>query len=671
MLLALLACTPKTPIADPKLSAPPEGLDHAQLPLVRAAPGAAKIYVEATLPDGRKGIFLVDTGASVTAIDQEVADRLGLVVDDPMGVIQGFGGQTAWRRSELPYVELGGVIVPNIEVAVGLPGVPEYTGAIEVDGIFGNNVWSDFVVALDYPADLLEIGRPGTIEVPATAVPMVFDGSHIHTIVRLVAEGADGEEIARDLLLEVDTGARRILLSGATGDGLGDIATEGEEPIFGLGASEKMPVSAFYRQTRHVDLVRAELGGVSIDDPGHATWINYDASLPVGPDLLGLVGHHVLADHRAVFDYPNGRFALTESIHEPRQLDGHQLMLDRELEDNGDDPDRALLRARYRAALEDVEGALGEVDVYLGEHADDLDATVLRARLLRYDGDLAGYADIVAGLDPGDLVDQGEIVATVNGLLLEDRNQDAVDLATAAVALRPDDSAAHVASADALLNVGNAAGARTAIANAARLEENPDAYLKRRARIALAEEDVFAALAHLRTRLALYPSDGEALWFYAMLVAEREELDAAATFERDAAAAMRRLHRESRPLDFLMASLALVGADVEGLHDEGVERDCQPIEEGPSQDNCLAWYAAMSGLRDDDSLALIESAVAEEANRSDFLDTLAMVHLARGEHQEAADAALLAARITPDRFYHLWQAERIAALAAGAAEPTE
>lgn len=670
MLLALLACTPKAPLAEPALAPPPEGLDFAQLPLIRAAPGAAKIYVEATLQDGSTGLFLVDTGASVTAIDQETADRLGLVTDDPVGVIQGFGGQAAWHRAELDYLSLGGVVVQDVEVAVGLPGVPRYTGAIEVDGILGNNVWGNFVVAVDYPGDMLEIGVPGTVEIPESAVPMAFDGSHVHTLVRLVSADETGHESARDLLLEIDTGARRILLSGVSGSGLEAIATEGEEPIFGLGASEKMPVSAFYRQTRHVNLVRAELGGTVLEDPGHATWINYQDDMPIGPVLAGLVGHHLLAEHRVVFDYPGGRFAMTDSILEPKQVDGHQFMLDRELSEHPEDDDRALLRARYRAALEDVDGAIADVDTYLGVHAGDVEASVIRARLMRYQGDLAGYAALMAEVPAADLVDQGELIAMVNGLLLEQQQAEALRLAEEALVERPEESASHVALADARLGNDDPTGARKALAEAARLEENPDAYLKRRARIALAEGDAFAALAHLRTRLALYPSDGEALWFYAMLVSEFEALDAESTFQRDADAAMARLHPESQPLDFLMASLALVGVDTDGLHDQGVDRDCEAIEEGPGRNNCMAWYAAMSGVDDDASLELIEAAVAEEANRSDYLDTLAMVHLARGELEAAADAALLAARITPDRFYHLWQAERIAQLAA-AVSPAE
>ena len=53
------------------------------------------------------------------------------------------------------------------------------------------------------------------------------------------------------------------------------------------------------------------------------------------------------------------------------------------------------------------------------------------------------------------------------------------------------------------------------------------------------------------------------------------------------------------------------------------------------------------------------AAVTAEPDRADFQDTLAVVHLVRGEPELAREPALLAARLRPDVVYHLWQADRI------------
>ena len=670
-LLLLLVCAPKqevpVPLARTETSDAPL---YAQVDLIRPWPGAPKIYVRAGLPDGSLGIFLVDTGASVSVISDDIAERLNIPVTTNGGTISGLGGTTEWRQALVPWVDIGGLSVYDVKVAVGVPGVPDYAGWIPVDGILGNNVWGNFVLAIDYPADVLELGLPGTIEVPASAQPMVFDGNHALVQVTLHAGDDPGETIEHTVPLELDTGARLILLSGHSGTGLESVASEGEEPIFGIGASELMPVSAFYQRTRHIPVVAAELGGISIEDPGSATWINYEEGLEIGPrGLRGLAGHVLFEEHRAIFDFPGGRFALVESIHPARQADGHELMLTEDVQTYGEqNPERGLVRSRYLLTLDRDEEALEQLEAYLEIHPHDAEAQVYRARVLRYLGDLEGYAEIVADLNPADLVDESEIVATVNALGLVGRNAEALVLAGLASEARSDKAEAWLALADARLGNSDLEGARTALGEAAQHVENPDAYLKRRARIALAEGDRYAALTHLRRRLSLYPSDGETLWFYAMLALD--DTSVIPTFLADAERAMERLHPEGRPLDFLVASYHLVGAEAsaEGLMAEGIERDCEDLEKEPSRFNCMAWYQAMGGQHDDDSLELIQKAVDAEANRPDFLDTLAMVYLVRGEFDEAAEAALLAARLNPDRFYHLWQAERIKALADGARE---
>ncbi|MCB9759336.1 MAG: tetratricopeptide repeat protein [Alphaproteobacteria bacterium] len=664
------AGTPPTPPPD----APLEGQDYAQLDLLRAFPGGQKVYIEARMPDGDPAIFLVDTGAGVSAISQGLADRLSITGQDLGMTLHGLGGSAPWYQATLPFVDIGGVIVSDVEVAVAVPGMPEFAGWIPIDGILGNNVWGSFVLAIDYPADVLEVGLPGTIEIPAGAPRMAFDGAHITIPVVLHAGEADIDPVVRSIVLELDTGARGVLLSGPTGAGLESVSTEAEEPILGLGASDRVPVSAFYRKTRRVPLQAVELGGQRIEDPGPATWMNYtDATQDIGPvDMLGLAGHELLEDHRAVLDYPGGHFALTDSIHPARQNDGHQVLLDRELACCAKDASRGLVRAQYRLALEDYEGGLKDLDVYLKAEPDDPEARVLRARVQRIMGDVDGYLDAATALTPTALVEQDEIIAVVNSLALVGRVDEALTLAEAAIAEHPDDGGALLALADARYAAGDYGGARAALSKSAEAIENPDAHLKRRARVALAEGDPAAALSNLRRRLSLYPSDGDALWFYAMLVSAPERgglglSDAIATFQADRDRAMSRLHPEARPLDFLVAADRLTGAadpaTIETLLTEGIGRDCDDIEEEPSRNNCMAWYQSMAGDAGDAALALIQGAVDAEPHRSDFLDTLAMVYLTRGELAEAADAALEAARITPDRFYHLWQVERITSLA--------
>ncbi|MFT5583681.1 MAG: Flp pilus assembly protein TadD [Cognaticolwellia sp.] len=666
LVLMVSACGPKATGTAAPVQALGMGLDHVEVDLIRPYPGATKIYVQATLPDGESGLFLVDTGAGITALSTSTAERLGIQGEDRGGRVQGLSGEAVWLQAQLPSLDIGGLIVRDIDIAVGIPGMPEQTGAMPVDGILGNNVWGDYILAVDYPADTLELGLPGTVEVPRHAQPMQFDGNHIRVEVDLLAgESGSRDTVEQLLVLEVDTGARMLLLSGPISGGLAEVATEGEEPIFGLGASDRVPVSAFYRRTRRVPIQQASLGGVTLKEVNPATWLNYDGGQRIGPSkMTGLAGHELLSEYRAVFDYPGGRFALEPSKGQARELDGHAIFLAQDIEKYGEvAPGRGLVRARYRLYLDQDGEAEADLLAYIDSVELDPAAQVLLARMRRYEGDQAGYEAALAPLNAGDLFDEGELNGRINGLILAGRLDEAWDLAEQALAERAEEAGPRVALADAHMAKGELPQARAALAEGARIAGNPDAYLKRRARVALKDGDRIAALAYLRQQLSYYPSDGEALWFYATLVSDLSDFEP--TFRADLERAMGRLHPEGRPVDFLAAAWGLLGEPekAEDLLLGRVESDCLVLKQESSQQNCKAWYMAMAGQGSDEALELVQEALAAEGPRADFLDTLAVVHLVRKEYAQAAQAAQQAAELAPERFYHLWQAERMAEMA--------
>jgi len=145
-----------------------------------------------------------------------------------------------------------------------------------------------------------------------------------------------------------------------------------------------------------------------------------------------------------------------------------------------------------------------------------------------------------------------------------------------------------------------------------------------------------------------------------------------------AATSVARLHPDARPFDFLVAAHRILGDEPQtlALRQQGLSEHCLPMAHGPSAENCHAWYDALAGVDLDRALQRIDHALSVDGERSDFLDTKAMVHLARREPQQAKAAAIQAARMSPDDVYMLWQAERISDIAdqladASSAAPTE
>ncbi len=636
-----------------------------ELDLLRAYPGGPRIYVQAILPDGTAGLFLVDTGADISVLTRAAADRLGLEVEENYAMVWGLGGTSRMHRAIVPTLDLGGAVVHDIEAAVGLPGVADEVGFMPLSGILGNNVWSNFVLELDYPADRMVLHDPGERVGPRRVASLLFDGQHLYTMGHLQAPGEDG--VASSLHFQLDTGAGEVLLCGAAGAPFADQASEGLEPLLGIGASETLPPFRYFRTTRRVPLSTLTMGGkTQTVAPMSAQWFGFEPEERDRCSFDALIGHELFASYRVWIDYGRGWFALGKSKRKARQLNGHEVLYDQDVAAFGDDNSRLLSRAKLLIGADRMEEAKAMLKTAIALEGSAADAAVLLAQIERAEGDLSGAWAALAGLPAGELVDEGEIVRSVNGLLLEGRTAEALDLAERAAADRPADGWSHVAKADALLAAGRSEEASAALLAAANLADYPDAHLLRRARIALASGDRFGAMADLRKLLQLYPSTGLYLWFYSLLVESPEE---ASTFAADLQEALDRVQPWLRPLDFAVAGWAAIGDPQAATvaMKEGLVRDCEPMPAGPEADNCYAWYWALAGVHLDEARDRVEGAISEAGDRSDFLDTAAMVYLARGERTRAAETARKAARLAPEDIYMLWQAERIQAIAGGEA----
>ena len=669
----LLACLSGC-VHPPAINAPTrpvpvyEGPDHATIDIVRPGANAPRIYVYVTLPDGEPGLFQVDTGASISVLSRDTADRLGLVVQDSGGFVEGLSGRAPMTTAVLPTLSLGDITVRDVEVAVGVPGVSDRAGAMVLDGILGNNLWSRFVLDIDYPRDELTLHRPGTVRMPRRSTPLFFDGGHVLAPIDVISDSEP--PIDNSVFVQVDTGAGELWLIRDTGRAFAAAATEGIEPVYGIGASEILPPTQYLQRTRRIPLDSVRIGGRKVEVDFDAAWLGFERGTWAGPaSIKGLAGHELMADYRAMFDYQGGRFALRRSRGRASHVDGHGVALRMDVERFGEDaPERSVYRAELHTALGDWDAAEALLTRFLANQRDmsstEAEARVLLARIRRANGDLTGASQALAPLTPAELIEHDQIVSTVNGLLLDGHVDAGLALALDAAEVRPDDGSAQVALSDALVAAGAIHEAESALIRAAELTHNPDAYLTRRARIRLADNDRIGAMALMRRMIELYPTDGLFLWFYTLLLDGADD-PLANTLRRDLEDAMARLHPQQRPFDFLVGAHRALGNDayVAEFMSRGIARDCAPVDLDHARDNCIAWYHALAHVDLDDALTRVERSLDETGPRSDYLDTLAMVHLARGELSLARDAAIEAARLAPDDIYMLWQAERLATLA--------
>jgi clan AA aspartic protease (TIGR02281 family) len=96
--------------------------------------------------------FAVDTGASVTAISKQTAEKLGISLN-PSIPKKGRGccGDIDMSLVSVKSVQVGDIMVKDLQVALmDLSVISEGLG-IEVEGIIGYSFMKDYRVIIDYP----------------------------------------------------------------------------------------------------------------------------------------------------------------------------------------------------------------------------------------------------------------------------------------------------------------------------------------------------------------------------------------------------------------------------------------------------------------------------------------------------------------------------------------
>ena len=180
ILLGLMLCGAPAHAAPDSAAA--RGPEIVEVDLLRSGAGSPKVFVQALLPDGEPGLFMVDTGADISVLSAATAERLDLDIMRGFGQVAGISAVTSMDGANLPHLRIGEAIVRDVEVAVGVPGVPETFAMMPLDGILGNNVWQHFTLEIDYRANMMLLHQPGSVRVPKRrSARMRFDGGHLHT----------------------------------------------------------------------------------------------------------------------------------------------------------------------------------------------------------------------------------------------------------------------------------------------------------------------------------------------------------------------------------------------------------------------------------------------------------------------------------------------------------
>lgn len=261
-------------------------------------------FVEGTIGGAGPYWFLVDTGASRSALDSAVADALGLAAGGPVRV-QGSAGEVEARSVRVEDLRLGGgaplALAPTV---YDLSGSLAPEGA-KIAGILGFDVLKDQAVLVDVAGGRVAFAPTAEALADlagATVVPFELDNG----IPRLRAE-IDGLPVE----LRLDTGAALgpgptvfVNVTEAVYERLkaADPTLQPHRHFTATGtggATLRLPV---------VKVARLRLGDVTVEAPQLIVQpkVGYFAR----PDAVGFLGAYSLAGRRFVVDYPGRRLIL-------------------------------------------------------------------------------------------------------------------------------------------------------------------------------------------------------------------------------------------------------------------------------------------------------------------------------------------------------------------------
>lgn len=255
------------------------------------------LFVAGTL-QGRPTSFLIDTGASVTVVDREVAEQLQL----PLRGEFKSGGAGSKRRDASwggqVHVQLGPVELRPHVSSFALKEIAQGLGHA-VDAVLGRELLLAFAVEIDYAGKRLVLHEPGAFKAPAdaTAIP-----------IGMTATGHVEVEVALDDLpaapFVLDTGAPIAVIVNSTyvaaqpslQDRKGAVAMLG-----GVGGGNPATMVTFGAVT---------FGGHRFADvPGFLSRAKKGAMAM--RESAGIVGATLLRRFRCVFDVSRGTLWLT------------------------------------------------------------------------------------------------------------------------------------------------------------------------------------------------------------------------------------------------------------------------------------------------------------------------------------------------------------------------
>lgn len=249
--------------------------------------------------------FVLDTGAGMTVLTDELAMKLGLTETGVRDAIGAPGIKLSVRLGVLDSLSVGDAGVNHLEVGF-LAHLPKCTG----DGALGYNFLKNYRVTIDYPRNLLSLSRPAVEPGQGADAEDVLElrlARHDRPLI-LVEAVVNGSGPYQFVL---DTGASLTVISKELSRQI-SMPTKPSGNVSGAGGGS--PASSGMIRTLAV-------GKVTGNDVAVCTADIFPAlSEAIGTRIDGILGYNFLRHYTISLDYPEGaiRFWASGMVSNPR-----------------------------------------------------------------------------------------------------------------------------------------------------------------------------------------------------------------------------------------------------------------------------------------------------------------------------------------------------------------
>jgi len=252
----------------------------------------------------KKGLFILDTGASATFYDENFVKGLNLA---PAGELpsMGLGGFQKMQLVSLDSINIGQLtlynqtagVLPLENLSVQIPGKSDF------GGLLGYDFFMRFPVMIDFQKQSLTVFNPSNFELPKNGVEHPFQLSMMIPTVKGDLNGNPG-------LFIVDLGnSTGLIVHQKFGEKLGDLIApdstgENDRKLGGVGQDVL---------GRDLKLESLQIGAHNINIPD-AILAESSFGLTGSWEIAGNIGTKVLEQYRILFDYPNSRLVFYDLV---------------------------------------------------------------------------------------------------------------------------------------------------------------------------------------------------------------------------------------------------------------------------------------------------------------------------------------------------------------------